>query len=145
MSGQTELAIMKQNVTNEAIIWVQGDLAPGSTCQTDCSNSVFNLTTTGLPTYDGTRTLHAVTAFLSTLHHNFEPHAQELDLTEQFGIPLTNGWATVALLQCHNQAAVWVNHPFAVHASAGVAWEDLSTPVKEAFIPPNAVTRLKHD
>jgi hypothetical protein len=51
----------------------------------------------------------------------------------------------VALLKFCDKTAVWANHGFLVHASAGVAWEDFSAAVKEAFIPPDAVTRLKQD
>ena len=68
-----------------------------------------------------------------------------LSSTDEFGIPLTNSWATSALLQFHDEGAVWANHRLPAHASAGIAWEDSSAAVKEAFIPPDAVTRLKWD
>jgi hypothetical protein len=58
---------------------------------------------------------------------------------------LTNGWVAAALLQFRDKAAVWANHWSPAHASAGIAWEDFSATVKEAFIHPDAVTRLKRD
>jgi uncharacterized membrane protein YgcG len=51
----------------------------------------------------------------------------------------------VALLQFRDIDAVWANHHFLAYASAAVTWEDISTAVKEAFIPPDTVTRLKWD
>jgi len=119
--------------------------APISTFQTNSTNGAFNVKMTRLPTYDGTRTLDPITSFISTLYHHFGPYAQKLGWTDESGIPLTNGWAAMALLQFRKKAAVWANHRFLAHASAGVAWEDFSAAVKEAFIPPNAVTRLNWD
>jgi hypothetical protein len=101
---------------------------------------VFKVKTTGLSTYDGTRTLDAVTSFLSTLHHHFGPRAMELGLIDKCGILLTNGWAAAALLRFCDKAAIWANHRVPAYASAAVTWGDFSTAVKEAFIPPNAVT-----
>jgi hypothetical protein len=137
--------MMELNATNEAIIRVNANSAPISTVQTNSSNRMWNVKMTGLPTYNGTRTLDAVTSFLSTLPRHFGPYAQELGLTEESGILLTEGWATAALLQFRDKAAVWGNHRFPGHTSAGVAWEDFSAAVKEAFIPPDALTRLKRD
>jgi hypothetical protein len=137
--------MMELNATNEALIRVKANSAPISTFQTNSSNHICNIKTTGLLTYDGTRTLHAVTSFLSTLHRHFEPCAQKLGLTEECGLVLTEGWAAAALLQFRDKAAVWGNHRFPAHTSAGVAWEDFSAAVKEAFIPPEALTRLKRD
>jgi hypothetical protein len=74
-----------------------------------------------------------------------EPSAQEIGLTDEFGIPLTNGWAAAALLKFRDKGAVWANHRFPVHASTGIAWEDFSATVREAFIPPDTVNRPKLD
>ena len=145
ISEQMEWAMMELNATNEALIQVKANSAPVSTFQTNSSNRVFNVKATGLLTHDGTRTLHAVISCLSTMHRSFGPSAQELGLADEYGIPLTNGRATAAMLQFHDKAAVWANHHFPVHASAGVAWEDFSAAVKEAFIRSDSVTRLKWD
>ena len=145
ISEQMESAMMELNATNEALILVKANLAPISTVQTNSTNCIFIVKTTGLPTYDGTRTLDAIPSFLSTLHRHFGPRAQELGLTDEFGIPLTKCWAAVALLQFRYNASVWANHRFPAHARAGVAWEDCSAAVKEAFIPLDAVTRFKRD
>jgi len=51
----------------------------------------------------------------------------------------------MALHQFHYKAAVWANHQFQAYASAGVAWTHFSAADKEAFITPDAVTRLKMD
>ena len=51
-------------------------------------------------------------------------------------------FADAALLQFHDDALVLGNHRFPAQAHAGVAWEDFSAAVKEAFIPPDAVPRL---
>jgi hypothetical protein len=142
-SEKMESVMVELNATNEALIRVKATSATINTLQTN--NRVFNVKTTGLPTYDGTRTLDAVTSFLSTLHRHFGPRALELGLIDECGIPLTNGWAAAALLQFRDKAAVWANHRFPAYASAGVTWEDFTTAVKEAFIPPDAVTRLKRD
>jgi hypothetical protein len=56
---------------------------------------------------------------------------------------MTNGWGAAAALQFRDKAAVWANHCFPAYASTGVRWEDFSGTVKEAFIPPDAVTWLK--
>jgi hypothetical protein len=64
---------------------------------------------------------------------------------DEYAIPLTNCWATAALLQIRDKAAVWANHRFPAFACAAVTWEDFSTSVKEVCIPPDAVTRLKRD
>jgi hypothetical protein len=47
--------------------------------------------------------------------------------------------------QFYDKVAVWANHRFPAYATTTVTWEDFSTAVKEAFIPPDAVTRLKHN
>ena len=142
---QMDSTMMELNATNKALIRVKANSAPISTFQTLSSNRIFNVKTTGLQSYDGTRTLDAVTSFLSTLHRHFGRRAQELGLTDECGIPLTTGWAAATLLQFDDNAAVWANHWFPAHASADIAWEDFSAAVKEAFIPPDAVTRLKRD
>jgi hypothetical protein len=144
-SEKMELAMVELNATNEALIRVKASSTPSTTSQININNRLFNIKMTGLPTYDCTRTLEAVTSFIFTLHRHFGPRAQELGLTDQLGIPLTNGWAAAALLQFRDKAAVWANHRFPAHASAGVAWKDFSVAVKEAFIPPDTVTRLKRD
>ena len=145
MSEQMDSTMMELNATNLALFWVKANSAPISTFQTTSSNRIFNVKMTRFPTYDGMRTLDAITSLLSSLHRHFGPRGQELGLTERCGIPLTTGWAAVALLQFRDKAAVWANHQFPAHASAGVAWEDFSAAVKEAFIPPDAVTRLEQD
>jgi hypothetical protein len=142
---QMDSATMEVNSTNKALIRVKVNSAPISTFQSNSSNRIFNVKTAGLSTYDGTRTLNTTTSFLSTLHRHLGPRTQELGLTDECGIPLTNSWAVAALLQVRDMAAVWANHQFPAHASAGVAWEDFSAAVKEAFIPPDAVTRLKRN
>jgi hypothetical protein len=142
-SEKMESVMVKLNATNEALIRVKATSAPISTFQTN--NHVFNVKTMGLLTYDGTRTLDAVTSFLFTLHSHFGPRALELGLTDECGIPLTNGWAAAALLQFRDKVAVWANHCFPAYASTGVTWEDFSAAVKEAFIPPDAVTRLNRN
>jgi hypothetical protein len=145
ISEQMDSAMMELNATNEALIRGKVNSAPSITFQTNSSNRIFNVKTTGLPTYDGTRTLDAVMYFLCTLHRQFRPRAQEFGLPAEYAMPLTNGWAAAALLQFRDQVAVWANHWFPAHPSAGVAWEDFSATVKEAFIPPDAVSRLKQD
>jgi len=145
ITEQMNFATMELNVTNEALIQVKANSAPISTFPTNSSNHIVNVKITGLPTYDGTRTLDAITSFLSTLHCQFGPCAQELRLTDKCGILLTNGWAAAAFLQFRGKAAVRANHRFPAHASAGLAWEDFSATVKEAFIPPDALTRLERD
>jgi len=143
ISVQMEWAMMELNGTNEALIWVKGNIAPISSFQTYSSNHMIKSDTTGLWTYNGTRTLDAITAWLSTWHCQFTPCAQELGLTEECGISLTMSWTAAALVQFHDNPAVWANHGFPADASAGVAWDDFSAAVKEALIPHNAVTRLK--
>jgi hypothetical protein len=63
-----ELAMEELNATNEALIRVKATSSPISILQTYSNNRMFNVKMTGLLTYDGTRTLDAVTSFLSTLH-----------------------------------------------------------------------------
>jgi len=75
ISEQKESAMIEHNATNEAIIEMKANSAPSSTCQTNSSNCKVNVSMTGLATYDGTRTLDAVTSFQSSLHHHFEPRA----------------------------------------------------------------------
>ena len=122
---------------------MKANSAPISTFLTNSSNRIFkddriaNLRCYKYP--------DAVTSFLSTLHSQFGPCTQELGLTDECGIPLIHGWAAAALLQLCDKAAVWANHRFPAHASAGIAWEDFSAAVKQVFIPPDAVTRLKQD
>jgi len=88
------------------------------------------------------RTVGAVTSCLFTPHRLFGPHAQGLSLTDEFGISLTKGWAAAALHLFRGKAAVWANHQFLAHKSAGIASEDISAGVKQAFIPPDAAARL---
>jgi hypothetical protein len=145
ISEQMDSAIIELNATNEALIRVKANSAPISTFQTNSSNCIFNVKPTALPTCNGARTLDTITSLLSTLHHHFRPRAEELGLTDECGIHLRNGWAVAALLQFRDKAAVWANHRFLLDPSAGVAWEDFSAAVKEAFIPPDTVTRLKWD
>jgi len=57
----------------------------------------------------------------------------------------TNSWAASAQLQLCAIPAVWANHLFLVHASAGIAWEDIPATFNEAVIPPDAVTRLNQN
>jgi hypothetical protein len=144
-SEKMESAMVELNATNKALIRVNATSAPISTLQTNCNNCIFNVKMTELLTYTGLRTLDAVTSFLSSLHHQFRPRTQELDLTDECGILMTNSWAAVALLHFRDKAAVWANHNFPVYACADVTWEDFSATVKEAFIPPDAVTRLKRN
>jgi hypothetical protein len=82
ISEQMDSTMLEVNATNEALIWVKANSASSSSFQTNSSNQIFNVKTTGLPTYDGTRTLDAITSFLSTLHRPFGPRAQELGLTD---------------------------------------------------------------
>ena len=140
ISKQMESAMMELSATNEAVIWVKANSAPVSTFQTNFSNRIFNFKMSGVPTYHRMRTLDAVTSFISTLHRHFGPHPQVLGLTDDGGIPLTDGWAAVALLLLCDKAWVWDNHRFPAHGSAGVAWEHFSAGVRETVIPPNAVT-----
>jgi hypothetical protein len=142
-SEKIESVMVELNATNEALIRVKATSAPISTFQTN--NRVFNVKTTGLPTYNGTRTLDAVTSFLSTLLRHFGPRALEFGLTDECGILLTNGWAAAALHQFRDKAAVWANHRFPVYVCTGITWEDFSAAVKAAYITPDAVTRLKRD
>jgi chromosome segregation ATPase len=71
ISEQMDSAMLEVNATNEALIRVKANSASSSSCQTNSSNQIFNVKMTGLPTYDGTRTLDAITSFLSTLHRHF--------------------------------------------------------------------------
>ena len=73
------------------------------------------------------------------IDRHFAPFAQQLDLTDEFGIPLTKGWAAAALLQFRDKAAEWANHWFLEYACTGLAWGDFSASVKEGSIPPDAV------
>jgi len=143
ISEQMELAKMELNSRNEALIRVKADFANISVFQTNSSNHVFNIPMTGLPTCNDMKTIDAITSFISTLDPQCGPHAQELGLTDEIGILLKNGSASVAQLQCHENAAVWANHRFPVHPSAGITWEDISASVDGAMIPPDVVTRLK--
>jgi hypothetical protein len=105
---------------------------------------MVNIKMTELSTYNGTKTLEAVTSFLSTLHHHFGPSAQESGLTDESGILLTNSWAAMALRQFPDEATVWANYRFLVYTSVGIIWKHFSAAVKEACITSNTVTRLKH-
>jgi len=86
-----------------------------------------------------------VTSFLSTLHCHLGPAGEEFSSTDELGIPLKIGWATVALVQFCDKAALLANHLFTVHARAAIELDDLSAAVNEALTPLDAVTRLKWD
>jgi hypothetical protein len=62
-----------------------------------------------------------------------------------WGILLTNGWASVALLLFRDPAAVWAKNHHPAYASTGITLDDFSAAVKEVCTPPDMVTRLKHD
>jgi len=61
ISEQMDSTMMELNPTNEALIRVKANSTPISTFQTSSSNRIFHVKMIGLPTHDGTRTLHAVT------------------------------------------------------------------------------------
>jgi len=137
--------MMELNATNGTSIHVKDNSVPVSTLHTNSSNHRFDVTTTRLPTYNGTRTLDEVIFFIVTVHPYFGHHTQEEGLKDEFGILLTNGSAAQGLLLFCDKAAVWANHQFAAHASAGEAWEDFPPAVKPAFIPPDGATSLIQD
>jgi hypothetical protein len=51
----------------------------------------------------------------------------------------------MARLQFCTNASSWANLQFRVYTSTAVAWKEFSTAIKEAYIPPDTVTRLKTD
>jgi len=61
ISEQMDSTMMELNPTNEALIRVKANSTPISSFQTNSSNRIFHVKMIGLPTYDGTRTLDAVT------------------------------------------------------------------------------------
>ena len=58
---------------------------------------------------------------------------------------MTNSCIAIALLSCCDRAAIWANQNVPVDESAGIVWEDFSTTVKEACVPPDTETRLECD
>jgi len=140
-SEQMELAIIELIATNKAWIWMKANSSPTSTFRTNPINLIFNLKIPRLLTHDGSRTLDTITSIRSNLHWHIGPPAKKLGLKDKFGILLTNGWATTALLQFCDKVAIWANHRFRTYTSVGLVWEDFSTEVKKAVIHPNTVKR----
>jgi len=145
VSEHMEKATMKLNAMHEALIRVKANSAPISTCWPNATNHIFNIMTTRLPTYDDTRTLHAVTSCMCTISHRFQPCGEELPWMDECPIPLPTGWLPTALHQFCDTSVVWANWRFPVHTSAGVAWDDISAAVRVGFIPLDAMTRLKRE
>jgi len=121
ISTKMDSAMMELNGTHEATIRVKAHSALFNKFETTASTHKCNVKTTRLPIDDRARTLDTVNPFLSTLHRHFRPHPQELRLTSECDIRLTNSWAAAILLQLSDKAKVWANHRFWAHASAGVA------------------------
>jgi len=107
ISEQLKLAMMELNVKNAAMIRVKAILALISTLQPNSSNPIYNVQSTRLLTYYGTRSLDTVACFLSTLHRHIGPYAQNLGFTDQYSISLTNGWASKLQLQFGRRTSSW--------------------------------------
>ena len=99
ISKQLVSAALKLNATEPTFSLEKDISASISSFETNCCNCLGNIQTSGMMTYNGTRTLETVIFFVFILYRHVGTYAKDLGLTDIIAIPLTNCWAAVALLQ----------------------------------------------
>jgi hypothetical protein len=135
--------VMQRLTTNQ--VQVTPALSPGQfgTCGSaertpglsgSCGSSVKSA---NLPTYEGKRTLHDVTAFLFALEGHFKNAAQAI------GWVGTTVWGEQAVVQLKGNAAVWAMHRFPM--SAPIEWSTFCTELQAKYILSNALDLVKHE
>src|SRR5258706_6962511 len=105
----------------------------------------FTITDTGrrnLPKFSGTRTLEAINSFITALEREFRVRNAELQREPVDGVERTEGWATYAILQLEDAAAIWAKHTFPV-AGPATTWEMFLSKLRSTYEPADAVFQLR--